>query len=47
MYEFLLNMWVMGRIDQAKVNQAVTKRYLTAEKAKMILATPKCNAVAD
>lgn len=47
MYEFLLNMWVMARIDEAKVNQAVTKGYLTAEEAKMILATPQCSSVVD
>lgn len=41
MYDFILNMWVMGRIDSAKVGAYVTKGYITQAEADMILATPQ------
>ena len=41
MYNFILNMWVMKRIDQAKVQSYVTKEYISQEEANMILATPQ------
>lgn len=40
MFDFIKNMWVMGRIDQAKV-QTYAKDYITQEEADMILATPQ------
>ena len=40
MYNFILNMWVMKRIDQAKVQSYVVKGY-TQDEADMILATPQ------
>ncbi len=41
MYNFILNMWVMRKIDEAKVLSYVTKGYITQEEANMILATPQ------
>lgn len=40
MYQFILNMWIMGRITAAKV-QSYVPRYITQEEADMILATPQ------
>lgn len=40
MYAFILNMWVMGRIDAAKVQSYVPK-YITQQEADAILATPQ------
>ena len=40
MYAFVLNMWVMRKIDAAKV-QSYVPRYITQEEADMILATPQ------
>jgi hypothetical protein len=40
MYGFILNMWIMRRIDQAKV-QSYIPIYITQEEADMILATPQ------
>lgn len=42
MYGFILNMWVMGRIDEDKV-RAYTPLYITTEERDMILATPQNN----
>jgi uncharacterized membrane protein YwzB len=41
MYNFILNMWVMGRIDAIKVQSYVTKGYITQAEADMIIATPQ------
>ena len=41
MYNFILNMWIMGRIDQAKVQNYVTKGYITQNEADIILVTPQ------
>lgn len=40
MYGFILNMWIMGKVDEAKVQSYVPK-YITQEEADMILATPQ------
>lgn len=40
MYNFILNMWVMRRIDQAKVLSYVPT-FISQEEANMILATPQ------
>ena len=40
MYNFILNMWVMRRIDQQKVLSYVPT-FITQEEANMILATPQ------
>jgi hypothetical protein len=41
MYGFILNMWVMKRIEETHVQAYVTKGYITQEEAEMILATPQ------
>ncbi|WP_275900627.1 hypothetical protein [Paenibacillus periandrae] len=41
MYEFVLNMWIMKRIDEAKVRSYVTKGFITQAEADMIIATPQ------
>ena len=41
MYDFILNMWVMKRIDSAKVQSYATKGYVTQTEADMILGTPQ------
>ncbi|WP_255363176.1 hypothetical protein [Cellulosilyticum sp. I15G10I2] len=40
MYGFILNMWVMRRINETKVRSYVPL-YITEEEANMILATPQ------
>lgn len=40
MYSFILNQWVMRKIDAAKVQSYVPK-YITQEQANTILATPQ------
>lgn len=39
-YNFVLSMWVAGTINEKKVRSYVPK-YITAEQAEMILATPQ------
>lgn len=41
MYNFILNMWRIGRMTEAEVRASVTKLYITAEQAETILATPQ------
>jgi hypothetical protein len=40
MYNFILNMWVMKKIDAVKVQSYVPK-YITQNEADSILATPQ------
>ena len=40
MYGFILNMWVMARVNEAWVQSCVPK-YITQTEADMILLTPK------
>jgi hypothetical protein len=40
MYNFILNMWIMKRIDATKVQSYIGK-YITQTEADMILATPQ------
>lgn len=40
MYGFILNMWIMRKINAAKV-QSYVPLYITQEEANMILATPQ------
>jgi len=44
MYGFILNMWIMRRVDQAKVQSYVPK-YITQPECDMILATPQMTEV--
>ena len=41
MYAFLLNMWIMKKIDEAYLTEQVTKGRITEEEKAMILATPQ------
>jgi hypothetical protein len=40
MYPFLLNMWVMGKVTEAKL-QTYSPKYITVDELDMILATPQ------
>lgn len=41
MYGFLLNMWIMKRIDEAYLNKVTAIGRITEEERDMILATPQ------
>lgn len=41
-YPFILNLWMMGKVDADQVN-AYVPLFITAQEAKMILATPQYN----
>ena len=41
MYQFLLNMWVMGRIDETFLQGQVIKGRITQQEYEMIIATPQ------
>ena len=45
MYQFLLNMWIMRRIDKDFLDKMVTKGRITQEQEEMILATPRVGDV--
>ena len=40
-YGFLLNMWIMKRIDEIYLTQMVALNRITEEEKQMILATPQ------
>jgi len=40
MYGFILNMWIMAKIDATKV-QGFVPKFITQEECDMILATPQ------
>ena len=40
-YGFLLNMWIMKRIDETYLTSMVTLKRITEEEKQMILATPQ------
>ncbi len=40
-YNFILNMWIMKRVDETFVQGQVTLNRLTQAEADMILATPQ------
>lgn len=39
MYQFLLNMWILRKIDENYLIRMVEKSYLTKEEKAMLLAT--------
>jgi len=41
MYQFLLNLWKMKKIDETRIQNAVEKGYITQKEANIILATPQ------
>jgi hypothetical protein len=46
MYGFILNMWVMNKINEAKVQSYVPK-YITQAEADAILATPQTGTLSQ
>ncbi len=40
MYQFILNQWILGKIDAEKVESYVPK-WITTEQAKTIISTPQ------
>lgn len=40
MYPFILNMWIMRRIDETKV-RSYAPLFISEDEVKMILATPQ------
>ena len=42
-YAFLLNMWIMRKIDEAYLTTMVSKAKITEEEKQMILATPQAS----
>jgi hypothetical protein len=41
MYAFLLNMWIMKKVDEEYLKVQVVKRRITQEEYDMIVATPQ------
>ena len=41
MYDFILNMWIMRRIEEENVNGYVTKGYIVQNEANIILTTAR------
>lgn len=41
MYGFILNMWIMGRIEEGYVVEQAKRGRIIEEERDMILATPK------
>ncbi|MDF2789826.1 MAG: hypothetical protein K0S80_2924 [Neobacillus sp.] len=44
MYGFILNMWVLNKIDEAKVQSYIPK-YIAQVEANAILATPQTGVI--
>lgn len=42
-YTFLLNMWIMRKIDEIYLDGQVTKGRISEDEKKMIIATPQAN----
>lgn len=40
-YNFLLNMWIMKRIDESYLDGQVQRGNITLEQKQMIIATPQ------
>lgn len=41
MYQFLLNMWVMKKVDESYLQNQITKGRITQAEYDMIVATPQ------
>ena len=41
MYGFILNMWIMGRIEQDYVKEQTRRGRITEEERDMIMAAPR------
>jgi len=45
MYQFLLNMWIMRRVDESYLQGQVLKGRITQDEYNMIVATPQITVV--
>ena len=45
MYQFLLNMWIMRRVDESYLQEQVLKGRITQDEYNMIVATPQITVV--
>lgn len=43
MYNFLLNMWIMKRVNEQYLQARVVKGQITQQEYEMIIATPQVN----
>ena len=41
MYGFLLNMWIMKRVDEAYLQRRVKSNHITQDEYEMIISTPQ------
>ncbi|MDY5098694.1 MULTISPECIES: hypothetical protein [Clostridia] len=41
MYNFLLNMWIMKKVDEEYLQKRVAKEQITQQEYEMIVATPQ------
>lgn len=41
MYNFLLNMWIMKKVDEVYLQKRAAKGQITQEEYEMIIATPQ------
>jgi hypothetical protein len=41
MYQFILNMWVFGNVNEDQVNSYILKGFISKEQSRQILATPQ------
>jgi hypothetical protein len=41
MYQFVLNMWVFGKVTESQVTSYASKGFITQQEAQQILATPQ------
>jgi len=42
-YTFLLNMWIMKKVDENYLQGQVDRKRITEEEKQMIIATPQAN----
>ncbi len=41
MYQFLLNMWIMMKADEAYLEKMVDRKWITQDEKEMIMITPQ------
>lgn len=44
MYEFLRNMWILGKIDETDLQTMVAKNFITQQEYEQIILLPKQGA---
>lgn len=42
-YTFLLNMWIMRKVDESYLQGQVDRKRITEEEKQMIISTPQVN----